>query len=528
MLLDAKEISYLKKDYRSSCEDIIKKINATSRYKINYEDMVWDVQDKITLKKVKYVFEGFDQIDLELTELLKNWILVLFDEYSTYTFTRYLSGIKKFFEAYIILDDPNIDDFLDEINKLGKSKDTLNEMSLGIRNFIEFYDGYFADSLIEIVYELEGLFIETSGVRDIPPTKDILIFSKILEDYFNSDNIEYYRFKPIELWWKLTSIIPVRPIEFLKLKKKNFNKESDLYYVEITRVKVNSNSEDKLISKVAINKDIYDCFSEYIHQIETEFNFESEFIFSYQTITRYHNSDKVLENRIIYLGDSFNNLLDDFYNRVIFEAYKVPFVDKLGTDFYEISKKLRIGDTRHIAFMNLKRLGYNSREIAEIGGHISLKSQNHYFKHVSNLVDLEILNLMYEINLGGNEPDDKVNMDLIVNSTDEIKGYKNKVSIGYCTDEKMICKSRECWYCSSWKITKEELKLYKVAVNDALMYKSRELEETIQYLGDTYKSIYNLNVFSSFEDTANLKTASKKIDLIIKQLVNIRKNVGVD
>jgi len=524
MILEITERLDLKEEYLDSCVEQIKKINITSRYKINYYDMVWYVQDKVTFQKINYDFKGFEQIDAKLIDLVKTWVLMLFDNYSAKTFNSYINGIKKFFKTYITLNEPNIDVFLEEISKLKQSKDYLNDMSLGIRNFVEFYDGYFKDNIIEIVYELEGLFAEPSRVRDIPPTKDILIFSKILEDYFKSDNIEYFRFKPIDLWWKLTSIIPIRPIEFLKLKKSDFYIESNLYYVEIKRVKVRIN--DGLLSKIAINKEIYDSFLSYIENIEKEFNFESEFIFSYQTITRFHSNERFLENRVIYLNDSFNKLLEDFYNRVIFEKYNVPFVEKLGTGFYEISKKLRIGDTRHIAFINLKRLGYSANEIAEIGGHINLNSQNHYFQHVTNLVDLEILNLIYEQNLNANEPVEKVSMDLIVNSSKDLNGFKRKVEVGYCVDVDMVCESRKCCYCSSWRITRDELEIYKEQVKDTVEYKSRELEETLKYVGDVYKAAYKSNVFNNFEDSSNLKTASKKIDLIIAQIVNIRKNIG--
>lgn len=519
-----------KNDYFEGLSDLIQEsvelYNKTAKYKIDYDKDIWEVEDYTYLKKMKINFKPFYDyisIDYNLITIIKTWILSRINEYSIKTINDYVYGIKIFFEFYKENEVLDFDIFLEFFKVSNKSFVMLAAMRNALKSLIEFFDDYFSNELLEFVYELDGINMNKETVRDIPSSKEVLIFSKIVKDYFKNDldDRKYFRFKPIHLWWELTSIIPVRPIEFLKLKKNNFYIEKGKYYVEIERVKLKKSTHN--ISKVAISKEIYFLFKKYIERIEKQYQFESKYIFNYQTIIRYQSFNMLLQNRVFILPDSFGHIINDFYEKVIFEEYKVAKVNKPSNNFYEISQLLRMGDTRHLAFINLKRLGYHPNEIARIGGHLDLKSQNHYFNHVKNMVDLEILNLIYNSKLQKEESND-IDMTFITKYIKNVPDIRKiKLVDGYCIDNEMRCQSDDCWECEFWGISKEELFSKKSILIKKMNNKNREIEEVIDYLGNLYKSIDKLQVGAEHIESEELLSTSKRIDLLVNQYINLNR-----
>ena len=76
-------------------------------------------------------------------------------------------------------------------------------------------------------------------------------------------------------------------------------------------------------------------------------------------------------------------MLKGFYKRIISNTYK-----------YEVERQLNIGDTRHIAFTSLLLQGVSPIEIAMLGGHTSLSSQDHYQGNSSFYDDSEMIDFV--------------------------------------------------------------------------------------------------------------------------------------
>src|SRR5699024_6480048 len=97
-----------------------------------------------------------------------------------------------------------------------------------IESFISFYYFYndipIKQNIISELLIILNKIKYTTSTREIPNLSDLMNFKDCIEIFYkemiDSKNekmlIKYY---PIIIWWKLTSVIPIRPNEFCLLKR---------------------------------------------------------------------------------------------------------------------------------------------------------------------------------------------------------------------------------------------------------------------------------------------------------------------
>lgn len=234
------------------------------------------------------------------------------------------------------------------------------------------------------------------NVRKLPEYKSILYF-----DYFiNRFNREYLlkeirkKYLPIIFWWKLSAIIPMRPIEFIRLKKEGCFKKEGNYYITIKREKVFGFEKKALgtkkIQTLGINEEIFNLAQECINQL----NNNGKYILSVEALAEYKT---VIFSKIKYeLIDyhRFYILLDEFYSEVIEAIYGFKSIkrkDLLLVNDNRILTRVLLGDTRHLAILNLVIQGYNPLTIKHIAGHERINSHMHYYDHVDSYIQSQTL-----------------------------------------------------------------------------------------------------------------------------------------
>lgn len=240
---------------------------------------------------------------------------------------------------------------------------------------------------------------ENRNARQLPPYNSILRFDAIindLNDLYGYTVEERRKYFPLIIFWKLTCIIPIRPTEFLKLKKTSFYNDNGLYFIEIERIKRPPNPLSKrrkipLETKLELDQKTYDLIQEYICLTK---NNKTEYLLSVEEQSKYFrnshlNKDDYTLERLN--KDMFNTLLNSFYKEII-EAKESIKVVNFNDDITENNKdnvmvKIRMGDTRHLAFCSMLLQGLNPLTIARIGGHESIESQLHYHQHLDTFID---------------------------------------------------------------------------------------------------------------------------------------------
>ena len=407
-------------------------------------------------------------------------------------------------------------------------------------------------AVLSYLYDTK-LLIKDYGTRKLPRTKDVIAFDFYLKKYFKEaePGAERNLYKPVLLWWKITSVIPLRASEFaFKLKRDCLLEEDDKFYLQIERVKVNAEKLKKkrrratipILNKIEISKDIYDMVLDYINC--TSFDTKTETLFSYIAYKTFNykvyktNIDDVenyLENtkQIKKYTAHFNrgilqDIIDLFYEKIIFGKYQDN----------TIKEKLTVGDTRHFAFCSLMLQGVSPIEIAMLGGHTSLEAQDAYVGHAEYYIDSEMLNYISN-RMVKPEINNKELKKLILS-----KSYTPKKSIaecfptddniGYCTVdvETEICdnNNRPCIFCSKWwcyPSNENFVKAKKYLNEDYLGPLMSRLESDEKFLSGLLKSAKVVNVNGLLEleksDDEKIKSQLMKIKSTANEILFVQK-----
>lgn len=219
-------------------------------------------------------------------------------------------------------------------------------------------------------------------------------------------------------------------------------------------------------------------------------------------------------------------LLNDFYEEIVEKMYQVTY-----------THRIRLGDTRHFAFLNLMRQGYHPIEIARLGGHTSVSSQYHYQQHMEYWVDVEIIQLMQkfkfqqEINKDDssnssshhNYLDDDFVREKVLKTNDT--GFEMELETGYCTDQNVFCQVDKCYFCDYWKISPEEFLSKKEQIEHELKQCKNEVSALVKTLNNLYKMAINEafeDDFSEFNQEFNrdLLVTKNQLDTSVHKMLN--------
>ncbi|WJE54398.1 hypothetical protein QRE66_09265 [Bacillus cereus] len=241
-------------------------------------------------------------------------------------------------------------------------------------NYLEFNPIPSMHSKVKEIFE--GLKYPTYSNRDLPPFEDVLTFDDCINRYFRENSLEdTVRFYPLYLWWSITNIIPMRVIEFLRIKRDCLKEKDDgSFWITIPRYKLNSSSleETHWEHTLLIDANTHRLVENYVFKLR-EMNIDSEYLIpplnwiNDRFRTSYTVSDDVTN------GTNFNNLIRFFYEEMVEEQF-----GEIGLS------PVTAGDTRHFAIMNLFLQGFNVLTITRLAGHDEISSPSNYFTHAKH------------------------------------------------------------------------------------------------------------------------------------------------
>lgn len=468
---------------------------------------------KTTREKIKFLNANTDRLIFSL----KCWVATLIPTRSLESIRKYYKYVEDFLSISRVFDE----EFLEKTQLyLTYECDERMRWNLCVPtlNFIDFYEEIdneqmYKKMLVDIKKEID---IEKVGgmVRKLPPAKDVLVFSWIVDNFFTTQNKgdnNYLRYYPIYLWWTLSNLIPMRPSEFCDIARDALSYENGRYYIRLPRLKQKDNYHKiQVVDKIAIPQKLYEQLQDYI-AITDSFG-PTETLISYPSIRIWKGDEDEDHFTNRFRHGNLQYLLNEFYNKVIDDVYQM-----------EYTQRVRPGDTRHFAFLNLMRQGYHPVEIARLGGHTSLQAQYHYQQHMEYWVDVEIIQMMQRFNLNQQTAESKSDFTSIksyyvddefirekVLRTNDTE-FKMAVEIGYCTDPDMYCQVDKCFFCEHWRITQEEYLLKRKEIEDELKQSKSEIKKLIK----TMNNLYTIALKEAFEDDFNELSQDFNKDLFL-------------
>lgn len=350
----------------------------------NFEDSKWIFLDNNGT--YKFDFNNISS-NINIISALKIYIVILLlDENKAIgTVREHIVAIK---DIIVSTNDLNIDyveefkEYLEEVYYNDPLDYRLyNIVRLGVK-FLKFYDNELMSPIIDILkfYNLKRS-IES---RDLPNFESALWFNYILDEhYHNASKKERNRYFIVYLWWFITTVIPMRPGEFLEIRKECIRENSGKYYLIIPNIK------EKSFREVRITKMLCSLIMDY-----KEANLkgiESDFLFNYddfrETFYVNRNNNRILKEYYDNKIGSYRFIerLNDFYKEVIEKKYgiKTTLINNSENINGElVIEQIRPGDTRHFAICNLYLQGHNPLTIARLAGHKCMNTQLTYANHM--------------------------------------------------------------------------------------------------------------------------------------------------
>lgn len=485
----------------------------------NFNDIMWGFLDKHG--SVNNI--SFRVNKLKLNDVLKCLAIVLIERGLTVTtIASQFTLLQKILIKTACFSKNKIDEFENFIYESTDS--TICRISSIVPSFLSYYP---IDNIDDYEYALDGLSWDIAGTRKLPNYKSILTFDHIINEIILKNNVEKETLKyyPLFLWWKITSIIPMRPSEFLELE---FNccwkDENGRYWIKIPRNKVKQNSSISQIEKADVletTQDIYDFISHYKSLLKPDLC--SSYLISwkaYNQFTSIPSTSFILKKNpeIMRLG-SICLLFEDFYKTQIADDNIIP---------------LKPGDSRHLAFCNMILQGFNPIAIARMGGHTHLISQTHYYEHLDTYAEsyiftmsdkLRIINHLKTKNASGKYEAIKRSRLLGTYTASEIDSFL-EIEKGYCTIKQMGCEEFSncvvnCWSCA-----------YHILDTTRYPEVQKELHATSDKLGHVIKEQVDLlksigkNMFydfatekSSFGGNIRIKATAEQLQSIMAQKI---------
>ncbi|MBC6695565.1 site-specific integrase [Terrisporobacter mayombei] len=523
----------------------------------------------IEFKKLRDL-EKFKNISSTEIDILKCYLVQQLDDgLSTHTICirfrdieEFIFSTKNFDWETIDSDKGNLIDTLFDNKNSSKRKIKNKGHILSYLDFLEEYDLITEDQLKVYSYLYNKKFLyEKSKPRILPSNKEIFNFDFIIKDFFynyskekEEECIERKIYKPLLIWWKLGNIIPLRVSEMCRKMPRECiykDKEDGRYFLKVNRVKVkvenrmvsrSSRPSIPLLTEIEITEDIYNLIDEYIK--ETEFDNDRENLFSYNAAVQFRR-EYIKLNRgkesitfsphdIKFKKEGFtrtvmSSLLESFYTNIVENRYNV-----------HPDKRINLGDLRHLAFSSLVYQGVNPIDIAMLGGHTSLGTQDHYVGHARYYIDSEIIDFVTGRKLPRENYRDSLAIKILKETSWEPPKSLSDCNptedgVGYCVadTEKDECDDvLLCPYCSKWwcEPTNESfIKIRKYIEDNNISPLMKLIDQQEQFLQKLIleAEVVNVNGLIEMEqsDSEKIRELSFKIRSNAERLLYFKKSL---
>lgn len=466
-----------------------------------FEEDYWEITKVLYSEHYNsYNFSKFDsaqfnhKLPKEFKTIVKCWIVNLMNQYKEMAIYCFLH-LAKGFEVTKGFQTTEIKALVDYIEYGELSHNYRRVIVNSLCNFFDYADLEIANEYLPVLIELKDKMPQyQSNIRKLPSSQYVLSFSYYLEKHFGTlmesfidretFDKELLMIYPLVIWWRLTTIIPMRASEFCLIERNCLVADEDKYYVKLPRIKQNANRV-QVMDKVAIDEEMYQLINRYI-ELTNQFG-KTDTLISYRSIMDVKNNTS---NRG-YFQKNVNQFNRKNLDGMIARFYRT--IEQVYDFKVEPEHQLRPNDTRHIAFMSLMMQGYSPVEVARLGGHKTIQTQLHYSNHKEYWVDCEVFKLMKKVkNTSLSTKSVGITPDEVKMKVYESEGtYKQKMKIGFCKDQEQKCESKRCYFCSHWGIElKEYLEKKKTIQKEILEMRNNvnEMTAALQNLNKQFLS----------------------------------------
>ena len=339
----------------------------------------------------KRVYESLFGIEYEtFVDYLKSFIVLSMDQHVLISLQSFLRDIKRLVKETkqnILEDVYNI-----KITSPTLCIDFFSSLpcyeTLIMNQFLEQLD-----NLITIQYELKP-----RQQRQLAQFQSYFTFNDILKDYWeqqlpDEERLFYY---PLYLWWQITAVVPLRPREFLLTQRDCLFEKNDKYYLTLRRNNLKGKekgvshkiAEDYYLTTYEIPEKLALTIQHYLDLTKGLASTKLDTLFVTETHYKRWERRTGINNRFLTYTN-LNTILKYFFNEVVSERYdyQVHYLNPPNRLKDNEINFIHIGDTRHIAMINLIAEGSSPVTAMLLAGHDNVMTSSHYFSNLSQFIE---------------------------------------------------------------------------------------------------------------------------------------------
>jgi len=369
----------------------------------SFEDEIWHTTNEYANIGLYFNFNKFayrkyeDVFQLNFNEFVdytKAYCISIFGQNVLTSIENTLLDIKHIIDInYEIVCGENADLKLYSSNRLSDffSLLTTDDNSDKIDYLISALDAY-----ADINNGSNGYFNQ----RELADFDSYFEFDEIIKDYWKSDiskedRLFYY---PLYIWWLLTSVIPLRPREFLLTERNCLYKDSEgIYNLKLRRNRLKGGNNGELSHKISdayvikpqpIPDYLGKLIETYIKETDKYECTDLDTLFVTDPHYKKWGHAKHSDSRFLtYMN--MNTILKYFFKEVVQDKYGYTVRYNHGAVDHNNKEieYIHLGDSRHIAFINLSQEGANPVTAMLLGGHTNIEMSTHYSSNVISFLE---------------------------------------------------------------------------------------------------------------------------------------------
>lgn len=323
-------------------------------------------------------------------EYLKSYVVLSMDQHVLTTLQIFLRDVKRLVKttkqnivsdmANIKLSAPNLCfDFFASLPCVEDSQ---------MNQFLEQLD-----QVIALQYQSKS-----KQQRQLAQFQSYFAFNDILTDYWSQplpedERLFYY---PIYLWWQITAVVPLRPREFLVTQRDCLSEKNGKYYLTLRRNNLKGKekaishkiTEDYYLTTYEIPTNLAQSIQHYLNLTQDLESTKLNTLFVTDAHYQRWNRKTGINNRFLTY-QNINTILKYFFNEIIEEkyGYQVHYIDPISRLEDKEINFIHIGDTRHIAMLNLIAEGASPVTAMLLAGHDNVATSSHYFSNLSQFIE---------------------------------------------------------------------------------------------------------------------------------------------
>lgn len=484
----------------------------------SFDDSIWTLYDRYkNTRSLNFDLELFRELNIALKCYALLQISSEFTIHHTQTVVHSIKEAIFVSRGFSLEALPELEEY---VNQFGYAK--RNSITVYTIRFLHFISHPNMDEFIETC---TPFYQYVQRNRKLPKYEYILLFDDVIKDFENDCNgYERAKYYPILLWWKITTIIPLRPSEFLLLKKDCvMKKEDNSYWITVPREKrkYEAYSDIDVENTLQVNKETYNIVKAYQDTLSDDI--ESNYLMSYEIYYKYLDlkRETYKKDRSVLLLSQFQTLLDDFYKKIVKGKYSYSEVEQVSP-----------GDTRHLAFCNMMLQGFNMLSIAKMGGHRRLRTQQNYWGHIEYFAEswvyiLSENNRLERLNKSMSDGIFNIKNRLDRHRIYELSDFETlrPVEYGYCTDSNFPNNCiGDCRFCDFYHFSPEEKYTdgiqWLTDCSDLLDRRISDQIKLLEHINQNIKFNLDTNYYSTI-DQEELSSTANELNRMMEQKAKV-------